>query len=93
MIFACMISAAKIEYIIFTVQITIKDDIITTIEIVPQNEDDLYFSDACAVIDDIPVENPTDADTVSGGTISSGGISDAVSKALEAARIPWPGGN
>ncbi|MCR5428137.1 MAG: FMN-binding protein [Lachnospiraceae bacterium] len=71
-----------------TVQITIKDDIITGVEILSQNEDEPYFSDACAVIDDILSTNSTDVDTVSGATFSSGGILDAVSKALEAAKRP-----
>ncbi len=71
-----------------TVQITIKDDIITDIEILSQNEDEPYFSEACAVIGSILSENSTDVDTVSGATFSSGGILDAVDKALEAAKRP-----
>ncbi len=68
-----------------TVQISIKDDIITSIEILNQYEDEPYFTDACAVIEKILSENSTDVDTVSGATNSSGGIIDAVAAALKSA--------
>ena len=36
-----------------TVQISIKDDIIVSIEIIEQDEDEPYFTDALSVIDSI----------------------------------------
>ncbi|MCR5824583.1 MAG: FMN-binding protein [Lachnospiraceae bacterium] len=68
-----------------TVAVTVKDDIITNIEILEQEEDEPYFTDALEVIPKILEANSFDVDTVSGATFSSGGIIDAVKNALDKA--------
>ncbi len=68
-----------------TVQISIKDDIITSVLILEQEEDEPYFTDALEVIPAIIEANSTNVDTVSGATFSSGGILDAVATALKSA--------
>lgn len=68
-----------------TVQISIKDDIITSVLILEQEEDEPYFTDALEVIPAILEANSTKVDTVSGATFSSGGILDAVAAALKSA--------
>ena len=50
-------------------------------------DDEPYFTDALTVIDEIISGNSVDIDTVSGATYSSGGIIDAVTKALAQAQI------
>lgn len=64
------------------VSVTIKDNTITDIAIDSHREDEPYFTDALAVIDDILDTNSVEVDTVSGATFSSGGILDAVADAL-----------
>ena len=68
-----------------TVAVTVKDDIITNIEILEQEEDEPYFTDALEVITSMLETNSVDVDTVSGATFSSGGIIDAVKNALDKA--------
>jgi uncharacterized protein with FMN-binding domain len=68
-----------------TVQISIKDDIITSVLIPEQEEDEPYFTDAPEVIPAILKANSTKVDTLSGATFSSGGIPDAVAAALKSA--------
>ncbi len=69
-----------------TVSVTIENDIIRDVVIESAREDEPYFSDAQAVIEDILAVSGTDVDTVSGATYSSGGIIDAVADALEKAK-------
>ncbi len=68
-----------------TVQISVKDDIITSVVILEQEEDEPYFTDALEVIPAILEANSTNVDTISGATFSSGGILDAVAAALKTA--------
>ncbi|MGM9579107.1 MAG: FMN-binding protein [Evtepia sp.] len=67
------------------VSVTIRDNTITDIAIDSHREDEPYFTDALAVIDDILDTNSLEVDTVSGATYSSGGILDAVADALSQA--------
>ena len=68
------------------VDITIKDDVITDIEIVSaDNEDASYFNMAKTLTSSIIEEQSTDIDTVSGATFSSTGILEAVNNALDQA--------
>ena len=69
------------------VVVTIENGQIMDIEIVSHRDDEEYFVDALSVIDDILSANSTDVDTVTGATYSSGGILDAVAKALESAGV------
>lgn len=67
------------------VSVTVRDNTITDIAIDSHREDEPYFTDALAVIDDILDTNSLEVDTVSGATYSSGGILDAVADALSQA--------
>ena len=68
------------------VEVVIKDGEITEINILAaEEEDDAYFTEAEAVLDDILQAQSADVDTISGATFSSNGIRDAVSEALEQA--------
>ena len=68
------------------VEVTIEDGQIEDIEILnAADEDEDYFVEAIAIIDDIKKANNTKVDTVSGATFSSMGILDAVKDALEQA--------
>lgn len=69
-----------------TVEIEMKDDKIQYVQIVSQKEDEPYWTWATEVIDDILEAGSFQVDTVSGATYSSGGIIDAVKKAMEQAK-------
>lgn len=71
-----------------TVEVTISDGEISAITVLSSREDEPYYSDALAVIDDILSANSVEVDTVSGATYSSGGIIDAVEDALREAAKP-----
>ena len=71
-----------------TVEVTISDGKISDITVLSSRDDEPYYSDALAVIDDILSANSVEVDTVSGATYSSGGIIDAVEDALREAAKP-----
>ncbi|WP_158212338.1 RnfABCDGE type electron transport complex subunit G [Natranaerobius trueperi] len=65
------------------VEVTVKDNEITDIEIIDHNDTPDYFEDAQAEIPDrILDEQSADVDVVSGATLSSEGIKEAVLNAL-----------
>ncbi len=68
-----------------TVKVTIKDHVITAIEVVSHQDTESYFASARSVIDRILSTQSLDVDTVSGATYSSNGIIEAVSNALKRA--------
>lgn len=68
-----------------TVEVTVLSGKITDITVLSSRDDEPYYSDALAVIDDILSANSTEVDVISGATYSSGGIIDAVEAALEKA--------
>ncbi len=71
-----------------TVSITIKDDVITDIEIISNGDDAPFFNRACdIIISEILELQDTDVDAVSGATFSSNGIMNAVADALNKAEI------
>jgi uncharacterized protein with FMN-binding domain len=66
--------------------VTIKDDKITDISIISSNDNSEYFDEAAAVIPKCIIEaQDTNVDTVSGSTLSSEGIINAVEDALSKA--------
>ncbi len=67
------------------VQVTVTDGVLAEIQVTDSQDDEPYFSDALAVIDEMLAANGTEVDTVTGATWSSGGIIDAVDAALESA--------
>ena len=71
-----------------TVEVTILNGEIMNISVLSSRDDEPYYSDALAVIDDILSANSVDVDTISGATYSSGGIIDAVEDALREAAKP-----
>lgn len=66
-------------------KVTISDNKITEIETVSQAETPSYWENAKTLIDTIMGANSTDVDGVSGATISSNGIKNAVNNALSKA--------
>lgn len=69
------------------VNVTIAADTITEITIESaDNEDEAYMNEAVRIIDSIVSSQSTDVDTVSGATMSSAGIREAVWNALNSAR-------
>ena len=72
-----------------TADVTIKDRKITDISVF-SNDDRPYFDNAMAVTDDVIAAQDVDVDTVSGATVSSNGILEAVADALglQYARTP-----
>ena len=68
-----------------TVKVTIKDGKIADIEVVSQDETPEYFNEAVKVLDDIIDANSTDVDSISGATISSDALKEAVQNALQKA--------
>ncbi|MDU5505018.1 MAG: FMN-binding protein, partial [Anaerococcus vaginalis] len=70
---------------LLTVRITIENGKLTDIKVMSQNETEEYFKKALAVIDEILRKGSVDVDSVSGATISSNAIKDAVAKALQKA--------
>ena len=69
-----------------TVKVTIKDGKIDDIEVVSQGETPEYFNEAVKVLDDIIDANSTDVDSISGATISSDALKEAVQNALQKAQ-------
>lgn len=66
--------------------VTVEQDTITDIQVTSAaGETDTYFNSAIAVIDEILTQQTPDVDTVSGATLSSNGIINAVKAALEQA--------
>ena len=70
---------------LLTVRITIENGKLTDIKIISHNETEEYFKKALAVIDEILKKGSVNVDSVSGATISSNAIKDAVAKALQKA--------
>ena len=66
--------------------VTVEQDTITDIQVTSAaGETDTYFNSAIAVIDEILTQQTPDVDAVSGATLSSNGIINAVKTALEQA--------
>ena len=70
---------------LLTVRISIENGKLTDIKIISHNETEEYFKKALAVIDEILKKGSVNVDSVSGATISSNAIKDAVAKALQKA--------
>ena len=70
---------------LLTVRISIENGKLTDIKIISHNETEEYFKKALAVIDEILRKGSVNVDSVSGATISSNAIKDAVAKALQKA--------
>ena len=68
-----------------TVSITVKNNQITSIKVVSNEDTPSFFTQAKAVIDKILSKQTTKVDVVSGATYSSNGIIDAVKAALSQA--------
>ena len=68
------------------VAVTIRNGIITSIEVLEHNEDISYFNKAVSIIDRL-INGASSVDTVTGATISSRGIIQAVNHALSQAGI------
>lgn len=69
-----------------TVNVTIKDDVISNITVASHNEDEPFWSDGKTVIKSILSAQSASVDTVSGATFSSTGIKNAVAAALKSAK-------
>ncbi len=65
-----------------TVEVTVKDGKIISIEVLEQNETKRFWSKAVAVIDSILDKQSTDVDAISGATHSSTAIKEATKNAL-----------
>ncbi len=74
-----------------TVAVVLEDGSIVSVEIVSADDDDPYFSNACALTTSIVTAQSADIDIVSGATYSSKGILNAVKAALEAAKAAAEG--
>ena len=70
---------------LLTVRITVKNGKLTDIKILSHNETEEYFKKASAIIKEILKTGKVDVDSVTGATISSNAIKDAVLKALQKA--------
>ena len=70
-----------------TVKVTVKNGKIAAIDVVSQKETRSYWEKAVAVIDSIIEAQTTDVDNISGATISSEGIKEAVNNALKEAIV------
>ncbi len=68
-----------------TVEVTIAGGKITAIEVVSQDDDEPYFSNAKTLISQVIAKQSTSVDTVSGATYSSKGILVAIKNALDKA--------
>ncbi len=68
-----------------TVSVTISGGKITAIDIVSQDDDEPYFSNAKTLISQVIAKQSTSVDTVSGATYSSKGILVAIKNALDKA--------
>lgn len=69
-----------------TVSVTIKDDVITGIQIVSHSDDEPFWTNAKAITGSILSAQSADVNTVSGATFSSRGIKEAVKAALNSAK-------
>lgn len=69
------------------VKVVIEDGLITSIEVVSNNDDAAYFNRAVALLDTIIETQSTNVDTVSGATYSSVGLITAVRNALAQAAV------
>lgn len=66
------------------VDVTIEKHRISKVELISAvGEDNAYLSQAVTLLEDIPLYQSVDLDTVSGATFSSNGILDAAADALE----------
>jgi len=70
-----------------TLAVRIHDGAISGITIVSHSEDGSYFDKAHAVIDEVIATQSVDVDAISGATYSSNGIKEAISNALESAKV------
>jgi len=71
-----------------TVSLTVKNDIITDVQVMSSEDDEPFFNRACnTVIDEILSTQSSKVNAVSGATYSSNGIMSAVSDALSAASL------
>lgn len=70
---------------LLTVRITVKNGKLTDIKVLSHNETEEYFKKASAIIKEILRTGKVDVDSVTGATISSNAIKDAVLKALQKA--------
>lgn len=68
---------------VISVKVTVTGGEISNVEVVSQNETEIYWNSAKAVIDSIVSKKTPEVDTVSGATYSSKGIINAVKNALE----------
>ncbi len=68
-----------------TVEVTISGGKITAIDVVSQDDDEPYFSNAKTLISQVIAKQSTSVDTVSGATYSSKGILVAIKNALDKA--------
>ena len=72
-----------ISYI--TVRVTIKDGKIADIKVIQEDETPEYFNEAVKVLNSIISANSTDVDSISGATVSSDALKEAVEDALQKA--------
>lgn len=66
-----------------TVEVTVQDGAVVSIEVVDEAESKRYFARAEAVLDEIVAAQSTDVDAVTGATYSSVGLMEAVRDALQ----------
>lgn len=66
-----------------TVEVTVQDGAVVSIEVVDEAESKRYFARAEAVLDEIVAAQSTDVDAVTGATYSSQGLMEAVRDALQ----------
>lgn len=72
-----------ISYI--TIRVTIKDGKIADIKVIQEDETPEYFNEAVKVLNSIISANSTDVDSISGATVSSDALKEAVEDALQKA--------
>lgn len=65
------------------VQVTVKDEKITEVKILSENDDQEYFNWASKITDDIVQYQSSEVDSITGASYSSRGIKDAVYDALK----------
>lgn len=74
------------------VQVTIKDNSITALKIVSSEyQDEPFFTNAKALLTTVLTEQTTEVDAVSGATFSSNGILQAITDALNQAKVTGDG--
>ena len=67
------------------VEVTIADDVITSVKLAEHADDDIYVQDAVLLIPDVIKVQSADVDAVSGATATSDGIKNAIKAALKKA--------